>query len=99
MNRCYIAEIEWIPFEKGGRRKAPAEGVRYCPIIDLGTSENWSIDFVCPDFSKTNMIKFSFLSESAPDNLIESSQKYMLKEGARKVACLVVKGERKRNEE
>ena len=42
MNRCYIAEIEWIPFEKGGRRKAPAEGVRYCPIIDLGTSENWS---------------------------------------------------------
>lgn len=99
MNRCYIAEIEWIPFEKGGRRKTPAEGVRYCPIIDLGTSENWSIDFVCPDFSKTNMIKFSFLSESAPDNLIESSQKYMLKEGTREVAYLVVKGERKLNEE
>ena len=92
MKKSFIAEIKWIPFEEDGRRSIPAEGVRYCPIIDLGTSENWSIDFVCPDFSKTNMIKFSFLAENAPENLLETSKKYILREGNREVAYIVVKG-------
>ena len=99
VKRYFVAEIEWIPFEEGGRRSVPYEGARYCPIIDLGTSETWSIDFICPDFSKTNTVKFSFLSENAPEDLIEISKKYRLKEGSRDVAYLIVNEEWKSNEE
>ena len=54
MKRYYVADIEWISHDKGGRKSIPKEGTRYCPLIRICKEDSrvdWSIDFVCPDFS------------------------------------------------
>lgn len=87
----YIARITWI--SEDGRKNIPPEATRYCPIIDLPTeSETWSIDFVCPDFEKTDVIEFSFLALNAPDHMIHKNEKYDLYEGSKKVAQITIIG-------
>ncbi len=69
MNKDFISQIDWISYEEGGRKKIPSEGVRYCPLIRIGRAigyDEWSIDFICPDFEETNLIKFRFLVDDAP---------------------------------
>lgn len=93
MERYYVANLEWISSDKGGRKSIPREGTRYCPLIRIckdGGGVDWSIDFVCPDFSITNNIKFKFLVNNAPDNLIEENITYGLYEGNKHVAELRV---------
>lgn len=93
MKKYFISQIDWIPYEEGGRKKVPPEGVRYCPLIRINGLvgyEEWSIDFICPNFEKTNIIKFQFLVEDAPCELIEKNMNYNIYEGNRKVAKIKI---------
>ena len=93
MNNYFTAHIEWMSYDNGGRRTIPPQGTRYCPLIQLYEKERcveWSIDFICPDFSKTDLIQFCFLVEDAPTNLIEMNGEYNIFEGAKKVAKIKV---------
>ena len=93
MKRYYIASVKWISLENGGR-KMPCKGTRYCPIIRLNQVndyEDWSIDFICPDFSKESHIRFKFLVDNGPDHLIKINQKYEICEGNKKVAEIIIK--------
>lgn len=91
MNKKHLAKITWFSEDEGGRKIIPPEGVRYCPIIGTVQENNiWSIDFICPDFSKTNIIEFSFLSADAPEGLIALNERYCLFEGTKKVAEIYV---------
>ena len=96
MKVCFISKIEWVSFEKGGRRLIPPKGTRYCPIIMLDDEEGkkWSIDFVCPDFSETDLIEFSFLVDDAPTEKIILKKTYDLYEGNKKVARLCIKNKK-----
>lgn len=91
-NNCsYIAKIQWLSNENGGRKKLPPKNTRYCPIIQLDNDEKkYSIDFICPDFSKTDLIEFSFLVDNAPTELIENNHYYDLSEGEKTVATVLV---------
>lgn len=89
----FVAQIEWIEYEKGGRKIIPPKGARYCPIIRMTDKEqycDWSIDFLCPDFNETNMIMFTFLVNEAPTGLLELNKFYDIFEGARRVARLKI---------
>lgn len=89
MENYFIASIDWLSGEQGGRKAIPKEGTRYCPLLKISSdvdSMEWSIDFICPDFNETNIIKFKFLVNTAPSHLIEKNSKYEIYEGNRKVA-------------
>ena len=99
----YIAQIEWIPTNQGGRKTPPEAG--YCPIIvtegntfDL-QSDCWSIiihDLQIVNTSKT-ICKIQYFSELAPQNLFPGA-KFMLYEGLKLVATgIVLKKEVKSN--
>ena len=93
MKAYFISKIEWVSFEKGGRRVIPPKGTRYCPIIMLDGEEGkkWSIDFICPDFNETDLIEFSFLvDDDAPTEKIIPKKTYDLFEGNKKVARLCI---------
>ena len=91
-NNCsYIAKIQWLLNENGGGKKQPPKNTRYCPIIQLDNNEmKYSIDFICPDFSKTDLIEFSFLVDNAPTELVENNHYYDLSEGEKTVATVLV---------
>ncbi len=92
MNLFFLSEIKWISPKKGGRLNLPKEGVKYCPIIDIKNDKKnkWSIEIICPDFSKTNIISFRFLSKEAPVYEITKKCKYSLYEGRKEVAEIVI---------
>ena len=93
MKKYFIAQIDWIPYKEGGRKKVPPERMRYSPLIRINGTvsyEEWSIDFICPDFGKTNLIKFQFLVDEAPCELIKKGMNYNIYEGNRKVAKLKI---------
>ena len=96
MKTCFISKIEWVSAENGGRKRIPPAGTRYCPIISLDDNEEavimWSIDFICPDFTKTNMIEFSFLADDAPIEKIVLNEKYYLYEGNKIIAMVYIDG-------
>lgn len=89
MEKIFTANIEWVSYEEGGRKKKPREGTRYCPLIRMNKEynfEEWSIDFICPNFDITDVINFKFLTDKAPSYLIENGSIYGIFEGYRKVA-------------
>ena len=91
MKRYYVADIEWISHDKGGRKSIPKEGTRYCPLFRICKEDSrvdWSIDFVCSDFSITHNITFKFLVNDTPNNLLEKNVSYGLYEGNKHVAEL-----------
>lgn len=93
VKKYFISQIEWVPYGEGGRKKVPLKGIRYCPLIRIyGTVsyEEWSIDFICPDFKETNLIKFKFLVDDAPCELLEKNMTYNIYEGNKKVAKLKI---------
>lgn len=90
MKKNFCATIVWKTFEQGGRKNVPPEGTRYCPLIKLNENELWSVDFICPDYSKCNIINFSMLSNDAPIELIVKGKIYNLYEGQKLVASICV---------
>ncbi len=89
MKKIFTANIKWVSYEKGGRKKIPIEGTRYCPLIRINKDtdfEEWSIDFICPNFCVTDIIHFKFLADTAPSHLIEKNSIYEIFEGYRRVA-------------
>lgn len=93
MERYFNASIKWISFRRGGRKKVPKEGSRYCPLIRMkedGSYVDWSIDFICPDFAKSNYIVFKFLVDTAPSYLIKKDAEYEIYEGNKKVAKIKI---------
>lgn len=90
MNNEFCAHIEWIPYEKGGRKSIPPIGTRYCPIIRTANNEGWSIDFIVPDSMNSDMFMFRFLSDSAPRDLICVGKSYDVYEGLKKVARIYI---------
>lgn len=89
MGRYFKAIISWIKFENGGRKNIPEQGTRYCPLIRIYKGQShieWSIDFICPDFTKTFNIEFKFLSDAAPTHMIQMGETYEIYEGNKKVA-------------
>ena len=87
MKKIFTATIDWISREEGGRGVIPQKGTRYCPIIKFDDLDEklWSIDFICPDFSKTNNIQFSFFVDNAPEDRISINNNYDLFEGEKKL--------------
>jgi len=99
VEKYFEAIIKWISREDGGRKRLPRQGTRYCPIIRINEGEkflDWSIDLICPDFSQSSKIEFKFLVDGAPIGLVELETQYELYEGKRKVAEIIVKKERQR---
>ncbi len=96
MKIYFFSKIEWVSVEKGGRNNISLKGTRYCPIIMIDDEEGkkWSIDFVCPDFSETDLIEFSFLVDDAPTEKIIIKKTYDLYEGNKKVAKLFIKNKK-----
>ncbi len=93
MNKYFFSEINWISVKEGGREKIPPEGTRYCPLIQLDNQMNtkaWSIDFICPDFGKTNIIKFKFLVDNAPYEVLKINGIYNIYEGSKRVAQIKI---------
>lgn len=88
MKKMFLSKIKWIAYENGGRRMIPPKNTRYSPImrIDAHTNQDWSIEFICPDFNGTDMINFCFLSEDAPYNKVTCNVWYNVYEGNKKVA-------------
>lgn len=89
MKRYFTSSIKWISYEDGGRKKLPPKGIRYCPLLRINHNddfEDWSIDFICSDYAKTDIIEFKFLVDDAPYELIEVSEEYDVYEGSKKVA-------------
>ena len=88
----YIAQINWLPFDQGGRKTIPS-GNMYCPIIvtegstfDL-QNECWSIiirNIQIVGGGKT-LCEIQYFSELAPKNLFPGI-KFMLYEGSKLVA-------------
>lgn len=73
--------------------KIPPKGTRYCPLIHIYNADKhneWSIDFICPDFNKTNIITFCFLVNEAPTDLIELNAIYDVCEGTKIVAKILI---------
>ena len=94
MSNYFNASIVWKSFEEGGRRIIPPEGTRYCPLIHLFDERKqveWSIDFICPNFSETNIITFCFVAKDAPYDLLKVSGNYKLFEGSKHVATITIK--------
>lgn len=90
MTEYFISSINWIPSEKGGRNKVPPKGTRYCPMIRFCNNEDWSIDFICPDFEETDMIEFKFLVGNAPRGGVEIDKNYAVYEGNKLVAYIKI---------
>ncbi len=93
MKKYFVAQIYWIPYEQGGRKKAPLEGTRYSPLIQFLQEtcfEEWSIDFICPNFEKTNIIEFKFLADDAPYEILQINMIYGIYEGSKKVAQIKI---------
>lgn len=90
MIKYYRAQINWIIPENGGRKRIPPKGTKYAPIIRLSENKDdvWSIVFMCPDFSITNEIVFSFLADADQRIVFEREREYILYEGGKKVADL-----------
>lgn len=93
MKKYFSAIIDWIGVEEGGRKRVPNEGTKYSPLIRINNGsyyEDWSIVFICPDFSNKNIINFCFLVDIAPSYLIKKNEKYEILEGNKKVAKIEV---------
>ena len=93
MKRYFSSKIKWISYEEGGRKMIPPEGTRYCPLIRIknqNSFQDWSIDFICPNFAKKEIIKFCFLAENAPVEIIKLGNTYSIYEGSKRVAILEI---------
>ena len=87
----FRSTIQWLSQDDGGRKNIPSLGTRYCPLIKIdGCKDAWSIDFICPDFTRTDKIQFSFLVDDAPKDMIDVAKHFDLFEGAKKVAVVLV---------
>lgn len=92
----YVAQIDWIPPEQGGRKALPLENL-YSPIIITENNkfdphdECWSIvvrNVKIIDPFRT-IAKIQYFSEKAPNDLFPGI-KFMMYEGCRLVANGVV---------
>lgn len=95
MKEYYKGILTWIPYNQGGRKKAPPLGTRYCPQILLDNSEPyelWSVDFLCMEEENQMDIVFSFLGENAPHHALKENEQYFLCEGRKKVAVVKILG-------
>ena len=93
MKEYFVSSINWISYENGGRKKVPPKGTRYCPMLQICHNtkiEDWSIDFICPDFEETDMIEFKFLVNDVPSGLLEKDEKYFIYEGNKLVAQIKI---------
>ena len=72
--------------------KKEAQKVTIYTIVMFDEKDNcrWSIDFICPNFEITNLIRFTFLSDDAPMDKIKIGCEYYLYEGNKKVAQINV---------
>lgn len=90
------ANVQWIPYEKGGRQNPLPENTRYCPMIvfsDEKTAESWSAEIYIIQTNKNNesTIKVSFLSPNAPFRLLKPGAQFELYEGRKYVAQGIIK--------
>lgn len=89
MKEYFVSLINWIPYKEGGRKQLPPKGTRYCPVLRVFRNtkiEDWSIDFICPDFEETDKIEFKFLVSNAPSELLKINEIYNVFEGGKFVA-------------
>ncbi len=94
MKTYYIGEITWLPYVKNvsGRKAPPAERTRWDPQIIRDPEALWSVDMICPDFSKTNRVIFWMFSPDAPTERICVSETYGLYDGPIEVAKVLILG-------
>ena len=84
------AKIQWLDKMYGERFSVPSD-IKYCPIIvfdDHEDQELWSatITFEKQDAEGDIWIKLTYLSDSAPFELLEKGRTFCLLEGNKKVA-------------
>lgn len=101
----YIAQIQWLSYDQGGRKSLPSGNTYYPIIITEGNvfdpqKECWSVivsDMQTIDTLKT-ISKIQYLSEKAPKNLFPKT-KFMLYEGPKLVATGIIVDEGVENKE
>ncbi len=85
------ANVYWIPYEQGGRKKHLPSNTRYCPIIvfpEIEMDSTWSADILTNSINDENesLIDISFLAPEAPFELLKPGAKFELYEGSKLVA-------------
>jgi hypothetical protein len=93
-NSNWLADVKWVPYEKGGRKTIPVSD-KYAPIILISNEENtreyWSAFVTVIQFLDNweTVAVIRYLSENAPDNLKEGVE-FGLFEGNKLVAKGVI---------
>lgn len=90
------AEIEWIKYENGGKKKIPALNDKFYSHIKLNCHEelfNWSFVIINIEFitELKTFSKVDFLMNHAPQDLLEKNTKFQIYEGPKLVAHGVIK--------
>ena len=98
MSKTVNAQVEWVPFEEGGRKnRIPIKGeIRYSPIIvfegqDI-SFEAWSTIIYALEHINdcTSIIQLTYGSPEAPFSYLVSGNKFKLFEGVKLVATGVI---------
>lgn len=92
MKKGFMAEVQWLKFEEGGRHTPLSKGVRYCPIIRFDNvilEGEWSVCLISSgeNDQKKSVEEIRFLSDDIPAISIPSGSSFGLYEGIRKVAA------------
>ena len=91
MKKIVEAQINWFQPEKGGRKNILPVGMRYCPIIVFEKEQTgetlWSAEIYNTSIDgRKSIADLSFLSDKAPQLLLETGNKFFLYEGQRVIA-------------
>jgi hypothetical protein len=91
MKTVVQALINWTPLEDGGRKHILPVGMRYCPIIVFEEEQTgdtlWSAEvYNTSVHDRVSSANVSYLSDEAPNYLLQSGKKFVLYEGQRVVA-------------
>lgn len=76
-----VLRVAWVPHSDGGRA-APPTGPRYSTVARFENQEQWSLVL---EWTGQDIMAW-FLSDKAPQRLLESGMKFDLQEGNRIVA-------------
>ncbi|WP_022779468.1 hypothetical protein [Butyrivibrio sp. AE3009] len=98
MRKYFKGKIAWLSKEEGGREIIYPEGTKYGPVIKWKNGSSWSLFMICPDFSKTDEVRFTFLVDEAPYDEVMIGDVYDLHEGSKVVGRLTVTSEERRED-
>lgn len=93
-NKVYIAKINWLKFEQGGRRQGiPMYNEKYCPIVSVDGKQVFAgsvYGLLCYSYKQlddyTSLAQIRFLNTAEAPDVLYVGAKIELYEGGKKVA-------------